>query len=99
MLESRQSFLYRQFIFSDLFLDIQNNNTPDTVLVRILVDDVNDNKPVFFKQRYKELIATLPEPGTEITMVRAFDRDAGKNAELEYFVISGSGGFFRIDPK
>lgn len=99
MLESRQSFLYRQFIFSDLFLDIQNNNTPDTVLVRILVDDVNDNKPVFFKQRYKELIATLPEPGTEITMVRAFDKDAGKNAELEYFVISGSGGFFRIDPK
>lgn len=99
MLESRQSFSYRQFIFSDLFLDIQNNNTPDTVLVRILVDDVNDNKPVFFKQRYKELIATLPEPGTEITMVRAFDKDAGKNAELEYFVISGSGGFFRIDPK
>ena len=99
MLESRQFFLYRQFIFSDRFLDIRNDNTPDTVLVRILVDDVNDNKPVFFKQRYKEQIATLPEPGTEITMVRAFDKDAGKNAELEYFLISGSGGFFRINSK
>lgn len=68
-------------------------------MVRILVQDVNDNKPVFFKQRYKKLIATLPEPGTEIAMVRAFDKDYGKNAELEYFLISGSGGFFRIDPK
>ena len=84
---------------SNLFVDIRNDNSPDTVMVRILVDDVNDNKPVFFKQRYKELIATLPEPGTEIALVRAFDKDAGKNAELEYFLISGSGGFFRIDPK
>ena len=68
-------------------------------MVRILVQDVNDNKPVFFFFFYKKLIATLPEPGTEIAMVRAFDKDYGKNAELEYFLISGSGGFFRIDPK
>lgn len=60
---------------------------------------MNDNKPVFFKLRYKELIATLPEPETEIAMVRAFDKDAGKNAELEYFLISGSGGFFKINSR
>lgn len=64
-----------------------------------MVDDENDNKPVFYKQRYKEMISTLPEPGTEVAMVKAFDKDAGKNAELEYFLISGSGGFFRIDSK
>lgn len=91
--------MYRQFILSDLFLDIRNENTHDTVMVRILVQDVNDNKPVFFKQRYEKLIETLPEPRTEVAIVRAFDKDAGKNAELEYFLISGSGGFFRIDPK
>ncbi|XP_078344150.1 protocadherin Fat 4-like isoform X4 [Oculina patagonica] len=80
-------------------VDIRNENTPDTVLVRILVDDENDNKPVFYKQRYKELISTLPEPGTEVAMVKAFDKDSGKNAELEYVLISGSGGFFRINPR
>lgn len=82
-----------------IFLDIRNENTPDTVLVRILVDDENDNKPVFFKQRYKELISTLPEPGTEVAMVKAFDKDSGKNAELEYVLISGSDGFFRINSR
>lgn len=60
---------------------------------------MNDNKPAFYKQRFKELLSTLPEPGTEVTMVKAFDKDSGKNAELEYFLISGHGGFFRINSR
>lgn len=85
-------------IFSDLS-DVRTENTVDTVLVRILVKDENDNKPVFYKQRYKSLISEQPEPGTDVAMVKAFDKDSGKNAELEYFLVSGSVGFFRINSK
>ena len=70
-----------------------------TVQVRIQVLDVNDNKPYFLKRHYKEQITTQPVPGTEITMVRAADIDQGKNKELEYALVSGSGGCFRVNSK
>ena len=69
----------------------------DTVMVRILVLDENDHKPYFPKLHYRELIITQPEPGTEVAMVTAVDRDAGRNKELRYFLVSGFGHFFKID--
>ncbi|XP_022808065.1 protocadherin beta-12-like, partial [Stylophora pistillata] len=71
----------------------------DTVLVRILVKDVNDNSPVFYEQRYKKLLTEIPEPKTVVAQVTAFDRDSGINSELEYFIVSGSDSHFRIGEK
>lgn len=45
------------------------------------------------------MIEILLEFRIEVVMVRVFDKDVGKNVEFEYFLISGSGGFFRIDLK
>lgn len=69
----------------------------DTAHVRISVLDENDHKPYFTKLNYKQLLTTLPEPGTSVAMLTATDGDEGKNKELEYFLISGSDGFFRIN--
>lgn len=81
--------------FTDL-LDTRTVNTVDTVLVRILVKDVNDNNPVFYEQRYKKLLTEIPEPKTVVAQVTAFDRDSEINSELEYFIVSGSDSHFRI---
>jgi len=82
-----------------LFLDISTRSTVDTVMVRISVLDENDHKPYFSKLHHKQLITTQPERGTEVAMVMAADGDAGKNKELKYFLVSGSGGFFRVNPR
>lgn len=68
-------------------------------MVRILVLDVNDHKPYFVKLHYKELIKEQPEPRTGVAMVIARDWDDGKNKELEYFLVSGGEGFFRVHPR
>jgi len=79
-------------------VDISTRSTVDTVMVRISVLDENDHKPYFSKLHHKQLITTQPERGTEVAMVMAADGDAGKNKELKYFLVSGSGGFFRVNP-
>lgn len=61
--------------------------------------DENDNRPVFYEQRYKKLLTETPEPKTVVAQVAAFDKDSGKNAELEYFIVSGSYSYFRLDQK
>ena len=65
--------------------------------MRISVLDENDHKPHFTKLNYQKLLRTQPAPGTSVAMVTATDGDEGKNKELEYFLISGSDGFFRIN--
>ena len=78
---------------------MQSENTVATVEVRITVQDENDNQPALNKHRYKELLPNDPVPGTEIVKVRAFDKDSGKNAELKYYIRSGSDGLFKINSK
>ena len=79
-------------------LDTRNHESA-TARVRIQVLDVNDNKPYFLKQNYKEKLSTLPEPGTVVANVVAQDDDRGKNRELEYSLVSGGGGYFRVNSK
>ena len=67
--------------------------------MQISVLDENDHKPFFTQLNYKERLETLPEPGTTVATVAAADRDEGKNKDLEYFLISGSDGFFMINPR
>uniref|UniRef100_A0A8C9VBP1 Protocadherin-16 n=1 Tax=Scleropages formosus TaxID=113540 RepID=A0A8C9VBP1_SCLFO len=64
----------------------------------VLVEDVNDNAPVFTQDLYQ---VTLPEhspPGTPVITVTATDRDAGKNGKVTYRVMSSTLHGFSIDP-
>ncbi|KAJ8275586.1 hypothetical protein COCON_G00073380, partial [Conger conger] len=65
----------------------------------VLVEDVNDNAPIFTQDLYQ---VTLPErspPGSPVITVTATDRDSGDNGKVRYRVMSSSRDGFYIDPK
>ncbi|XP_050725469.1 neural-cadherin-like [Eriocheir sinensis] len=51
---------------------------------RVIVDDLNDNAPVFDQTRYQQTIATDHDPALPVLRVSASDRDTGKNAHINY---------------
>ncbi|KAJ8342522.1 hypothetical protein SKAU_G00324500 [Synaphobranchus kaupii] len=64
----------------------------------VLVEDVNDNAPIFTQDLYQ---VTLPEhspPGSPVITVTATDRDSGDNGKVTYRVMSSSRDGFYIDP-
>lgn len=61
------------------------------------MEDENDNAPMF-SATFLEF--TLPEHsavGTSLTTIQARDRDDGTNAQITYFIPSGSP--FAVDPR
>ncbi|NXS37872.1 PCD23 protein, partial [Pomatostomus ruficeps] len=71
--------------------------------VRIEIEDINDNQPVFEQDIYVTSISSHTQPGTEIINVVATDRDSGIHDSLEvvsYRICSGDPhGKFSIDPQ
>ena len=66
-----------------------------TCVVQIAVNDINDERPVF------EPVPVLHVPensaaNTPIATIRAFDRDIGKNSEVEYILEDSQMGKFSI---
>lgn len=69
------------------------------VPVQIIVDDINDNKPVFDQYPFKAQVQTLVQPGQTLIQVNAIDHDEGINAEVVYSIVHDTnGGKFRINP-
>ncbi|NXX87971.1 PCD16 protein, partial [Centropus bengalensis] len=71
--------------------------------VRIEVEDINDNQPVFEQAVYVTSISSHTQPGTEIINVVATDKDSGLYDSLEvvsYRISSGDPHErFSIDPR
>ncbi|XP_034149297.1 protocadherin-16 [Esox lucius] len=66
--------------------------------ITVLVEDVNDNAPVFTQDLYQ---VTLPEhgpPGSPVVTVTATDRDSGDNGKVTYRVQSSTREGFYVDP-
>lgn len=69
------------------------------VPVQIIIDDINDNKPVFDRYPFKGQVPVLVQPGQTILQVSATDADQGTNGEIVYSIINDmTGGKFRINP-
>nr|XP_015817127.2 protocadherin-16 [Nothobranchius furzeri] len=67
--------------------------------ITIVVEDINDNAPVFTHDLYQ---VTLPEqtpPGSAVITVTATDRDSGDNGRITYRVMSSTQEGFYIDPR
>ncbi|XP_077135758.1 protocadherin Fat 1 isoform X2 [Ranitomeya variabilis] len=70
------------------------------VFVDIILEDVNDNLPMFLQKTY---VATLSEAsviGTSVVQVKATDADSGQNKAISYQIVSNHGNssqFFHID--
>lgn len=58
-------------------------------VVRVEVQDVNDNAPVFAKPWYGLEVPENQEP-VELCFLKATDPDSGTNGELEYRITGGN---------
>ncbi|XP_035180245.1 protocadherin-23 [Oxyura jamaicensis] len=57
--------------------------------VRIEIEDINDNQPVFEQATYVTSISSHAQPGTEIISVVATDRDSGIYGVVTYELVPG----------
>ncbi|XP_063278126.1 protocadherin-23 [Prinia subflava] len=66
--------------------------------VRIEIEDVNDNQPVFEQDIYETSISSHTQPGTEIINVVATDKDSGIFGVVIYELVPGEfSSFFTVD--
>uniref|UniRef100_A0A3B5RCH3 Protocadherin Fat 4 n=1 Tax=Xiphophorus maculatus TaxID=8083 RepID=A0A3B5RCH3_XIPMA len=68
-----------------------------TGTVTILVDDVNDNIPVFTASTFHTTIMEDAPTGTDVLLVNSSDADVGNNGIISYS-LSGGHGQFSINP-
>lgn len=69
------------------------------VPVQIIVEDVNDNKPIFEKHPFKGQVGALIQPGQILLQISATDADQGTNGEILYSLVNdATNGKFRINP-
>ncbi|XP_041440520.1 protocadherin Fat 3 isoform X2 [Xenopus laevis] len=66
------------------------------VVVKVNIEDINDNAPVFVGLPYYAAVQVDAEPGTLIYKVNAIDKDKGRNGELTFF-LQDDYGHFEID--
>uniref|UniRef100_A0A3B3R3Y8 Cadherin domain-containing protein n=1 Tax=Paramormyrops kingsleyae TaxID=1676925 RepID=A0A3B3R3Y8_9TELE len=67
--------------------------------VTVVVEDMNDNPPVFSTMEYRALVSENAPLGTTVTQVKASDRDSGANAEITYSLLTGDQDLFSVDSK
>jgi protocadherin-16/23 len=67
-------------------------------MVKISVQDVNDNWPVFYPSQYSVNLGTNSQSGKEVVAVRATDPDSNKYGVITYKIVSGNTNIFAIDP-
>ncbi|XP_013927607.1 PREDICTED: protocadherin-23, partial [Thamnophis sirtalis] len=67
--------------------------------VHIVIEDINDNLPVFNPVIYVINISSHTQPGTEITKLLATDKDSGIYGTVTYKLIPGYfSSLFKVDP-
>ncbi|XP_049325019.1 protocadherin gamma-A11-like [Astyanax mexicanus] len=83
-------------------LDGGNPPRSGTVVVHVIVMDINDNTPVFSQSSYKvELFENSP-PGTTVVKITATDLDEGANGLITYYInhlSDRTNNIFQIDEK
>ncbi|RUS88287.1 hypothetical protein EGW08_003925 [Elysia chlorotica] len=60
--------------------------------IHVLVEDFNDNKPVFTQNIYSTNFSETEGKGYEIVKIHARDSDVGKNGRVQYFLSSQQPG-------
>lgn len=72
----------------------------ERVPVQIIVEDVNDNRPVFFEYPFRVRIPSNIQPGQTILEISAEDNDFGSNGEIVYSLVNDiTNGRLRINAR
>ncbi|XP_061102894.1 protocadherin-23 [Conger conger] len=80
-----------------------SSSVQSSAQVNVTIADVNDNLPVFPRDRDTIVVSESTAPGTALYIARAHDRDSGANGRVHYALrMEGSGnltdGTFAVDP-
>lgn len=78
----------------------KSNARSQRVPVKVIIGDVNDNKPRFVKYPYREKVTPFVQPGQALVKVTATDDDEDTNAEIVYSLSpkEETNGKFLINP-
>lgn len=86
-----------------LQIQAQDRGTPvmfeDQCNISVIVEDQNDNDPIFEHPKY---VANIPEDievGSSVLKVRATDKDLGHNSRIVYSLANETTWLFTIDNK
>lgn len=84
----------------DIVMKVRDMRTPPrtaTTLVKVFIDDVNDNQPQFLNLPFSMTMSEDTEPGDVLYQAAAVDRDLGENSSVMYSLAEDY-NLFRIDP-
>lgn len=73
----------------DIVVEVTREDTSEDgahVLVTVIVEDANDNQPMFVNLPYHALVQMDAEEGQVIRQVTAVDKDMGTNADIHYYL-------------
>ncbi|XP_076345079.1 fat-like cadherin-related tumor suppressor homolog [Tachypleus tridentatus] len=65
-----------------------------SLVIEVIVEDVNDNAPAFDKPFYDFTVLEDAPNGTILAKLRAFDVDSGSNGQLSFSLVSNSQDFY-----
>ncbi|XP_063314156.1 protocadherin Fat 1 isoform X2 [Pelobates fuscus] len=78
----------------------QAENEPQlfsTVLLKVIVEDVNDNPPIFIPSNYHVKAREDLPVGTVVAWLDAYDPDVGVASQIRYSLIENGDGKFEVD--
>lgn len=87
------------FTIKVLAYDIGIFPLTSTATVSLTLNDINDNRPVFYPSKYYPKIYANHEENKTILRVTATDRDSDKYGKVTYQLTGGDVANFRIDPE
>ncbi|XP_051891479.1 protocadherin Fat 1a isoform X7 [Pristis pectinata] len=73
----------------DVVVEVSEEKNPSRVahvVVKVTVEDINDNAPIFVNLPYYAVVQVDAEVGHVIRQVTAIDKDIGKNGEVYYYL-------------
>lgn len=76
----------------------QKDRLSSTATLKIIVLDVNDNKPVFVSKNRTFIMEDEPF-NFEVITITAIDPDEGISSKVDYRIVSGDAGKFTLDPR
>ncbi|KAJ8255016.1 hypothetical protein GJAV_G00199980 [Gymnothorax javanicus] len=88
----------KEYIFKIVASDSGKPSLNQTVLVRVRLEDENDNPPVFSQPVIELVVTENNKRGSFLAIVSATDEDSGKNAEIVY-QLGPNASFFDLDRK
>ncbi|XP_059821083.1 protocadherin Fat 4 [Hypanus sabinus] len=82
-----------QFVLTVIATDAGSPTLTGTGTITLIVDDINDNVPVFAFKTYHAVTPENAPTGTDVLLVNATDADEGVNAVVSYSLVGGNSKF------